>query len=174
MSRMFVFPACALALGLAAQASAVAFRFQFETPMTNASGTYSVNATSSQIVNLATSGGQTATSLAYSFTPGAGGSFTSGTGTVASAIGSLNFTFMGDSSSTGMNGTILTFTSGTGAYTGFNGSGVVSHTINTFDPNYVDGQFYANVQATPEPASLLAIGTASVALIRRRTRRVVR
>ena len=160
----------ALAVGLAAQASAVSFRFQFETPVTASGGTSSISAPSAgstnEIVNLpgATT---TATALTYSF-PTAFGTFTNGSGRVTSSVGSLAFTFMGSSSSTGMDGTLVTFSGGTGAYVGYTGTGVVSHTVNNTDPNYVDGQFFANIQPTPEPGTLAALSLAGVAFVRRR------
>jgi len=115
------------------------------------------------------------TSVYYTYTEG--GATTAGNGwlwtdgSIASpanaATASFTFSFTGNNTSDGMNGTILSL-SGINSFTGIQQTGQLSHTDHAYpnDPfaNTAGGQFIS----VPEPASMVAIGVGLIGLIRRR------
>ena len=170
MKRIFALSLAAMAIGAATSASAVVFRFQYNGSFDTAGPIAGVdtNAFPGSIVGLPTAT-EGASRLTY-FYPSGTGTFVNGVGTVTSPTGSIQFTFEGDNDATGLDGALMDFFNGTGEYEGFEGTGIISHTVNNMDPNVVSGQFYADIQAVPEPASFAALGLAGVAVLRRRNK----
>ena len=172
MTKRLLFAVAFSVVGLTAQASAAVISFHFDGSGNALASSPSIASTS--VIN---EPGSTATAVRYGYTPSTGtsngfGGFSNfnGTGVVTLMGGSLNFSFVGSNDSSGsLVGAILSFTGGTGFYSGVSGTGLVSHTVT--GSNTVGGQFVTDVQAVPEPASFLALGLGAATLVRRRARK---
>lgn len=169
MTKLFALPLGLLALGLSAQASAVLIAFQYDGTITGI-GTETTTATAF----FANPPGVIGTALNYTYaqTP----VFAGGIGSVSTAAGSINFTMTGTyAAGVGVSGVLLSFSGGTGSYTGYTGTGSLSHTnyppVNGVVSDQVGGQFSANINPVPKPASLLALGVGAATVLRRRARK---
>lgn len=95
------------------------------------------------------------------------------TATYSSANGDLVLDFMYENTVVGGIGVstdsgIWSYKSGTGSFANLSGGGSYSINYNGLANNYSSTSIVGNVEAVPEPASMVALGAGALALLRRR------
>lgn len=158
----------------AVAANAAPFIFDFSSRGTFglAAGSYSVSDSV-----LTSPGADTSTSpvstIVYTYT-NAASTAGGGTITLAGGLGTIDFTFTGsltnpNPNSKALNGSLISFSNGTGILAGQTGTGSISNTLrwtNNANAGISRTTFYGEV--VPEPASMAALAIGALAMARKR------
>lgn len=162
-------------VSVAAHAATFVFDFSSKGAFALAAGSYSVN--DSVLVGAGSDNSTLPVStVSYSYLNSA---LTTGSGTITLADSStIDFAFGGSLTSSNpnskaLNGTVLSFSNGTGSLANMVGSGSISNTLRWAwnAPGTVGTSrttYYAELEAVPEPASMAALAMGVIAAARKR------